>query len=222
MYAASIISVLLLPPHLLPSPNSPLTAMHSRSQCGASINYTPMSGRVCYRRLEKSSALERHSSEFQYGRRSDRRDACLPISRRVIGSTDICLFYEIGDARERRTRVYCLNIRYNVTMSRASFIRPPIAEIAGCHERLRIDRWTLTSTSFTVAFNISVAQDANEAFIDIECEDARASACSHVSQSCNYNDRKGNIATVFPRLELFRVIVTLKLRFNKAIVIYMY
>jgi len=66
----------------------------------ASINYTPMRGRVCYRRLEKSSALERHSSKFQYGRRSDRRDACLPIPRRVIGSTDIRLFYEVGGATD--------------------------------------------------------------------------------------------------------------------------
>jgi hypothetical protein len=65
----------------------------------ASINYTPMRGRVCYRRLEKSSALERYSSEFHTG------DALIDetpafLSRRVIGSTDIRLFYEIGGATD--------------------------------------------------------------------------------------------------------------------------
>lgn len=139
------------------------------ARCGVNKLHANERGHVCYRRLEKSSALERHSSKFQYGRRSDRRDACLPISRRVIGSTDICLFYEIGGAR--RTRVYCLNIRYNVTMSRVSFICP-IVEIAACHERSGIDLWILTSTSFIVTFNVSVDQNANEAFIiiDVECK----------------------------------------------------
>jgi len=189
--------------------------MYSRSQCGASINYTPMSGRVCYRRLEKSSALERHSSEFQYGRRSDRRDACLPISRRVIGSTDICLFYEIGDARERRTRVYCLNIRYNVTVSRVSFICP-IAEIAGCHERLGIDRWTLTSTSFTVTFNISVARDANEAFIDIECENVRKSFWPfprfQIAQFKHSQRFKGKHCDCFPSSRIVRCDCNVKVK----------
>lgn len=93
-----------------------------------------MRGRVCYRRLEKSSALERHSSEFQYGRRSDRRDACLPTA------TGYWQYRYMPVLRDRRCdeRVYCLNIRYNVIVDRASFISP-VAEIAAYHRRLEVN-----------------------------------------------------------------------------------
>jgi len=83
-YRTDIMALMYAPRNKLRAP------AYSLSRDAASINYTSMRGRVCYRRLEKSSALERgHSNEFQYGRRSDRRDACLPTRRWVIGSTDI-------------------------------------------------------------------------------------------------------------------------------------
>lgn len=106
----------------------------------ASINYTPMRGRVCYRRLEKSSALERHSSEFQYGRRSDRRDGCLPTA---MGYWQ---YRYTPVLRDRRCdeRVYCLNIRYNVIVARALYL--PVAEIAAYHKCLEVNSWILTSS----------------------------------------------------------------------------
>lgn len=79
---------------------------YSTQRCAASINYTTMRGHVCYRRLEKSSALDRYSSA-----NSNTDDAtlslidetpALPATRAtgVIGSTDIRLFYEIGGATD--------------------------------------------------------------------------------------------------------------------------
>lgn len=118
------------------------TPVYSRRDA-ASINYTPMRGRVCYRRLEKSSAFERHSSKFQYGRRSDRRDACLPTT------TGYWQYRYTPVLRDRRCngRVYCLNIRYNVIV--ASFISA-IAEITAYHRRLGVNSYILTSTPFIV------------------------------------------------------------------------
>lgn len=128
------------------------------ARCGASINYTPMRGRVCYRRLEKSSALGRHSSEFQYGRRSDRRDAFL--QRRVIGSTGIYACF----TRYRRCsgRVYIASVLDTALSPRALYRRRRRSPIryytlgGGAADRIVGSRGE--SVYFTVKHRLTCAQ----------------------------------------------------------------
>jgi len=114
----------------------------------ASINYATMRGRVCYRRLEKSSALALESHSRIPIRTT--LSLCLSLCLSLSLSLSLCLSISLSDRRgalpcrrratgligrytpvlrDRRCagRVYCLNIRHNVSSSPARDFMPLVA-----------------------------------------------------------------------------------------------
>jgi hypothetical protein len=147
---------------LMYAPRNKLRApAYSQPRCGINKLHVNERARLLSTFRKIIGARKGHSSKFQYGRRSDRRDACLPTPRRVIGSTDIRLFYEIGDAPDE---FIALILDTNVIIvESASFIsRSPFT--VG-HTR-RVDR-SLDLDELVVyhqTFNICLNQNANGAF----------------------------------------------------------